>query len=319
MTTEAQRHPGRGTRTGHDATQHAPDNPYPTRVADRPALIERREPTVWGRAHNSGPHTAEQLALHARDGFSTVQGLVTSDEVAELAGELDRMAADPTLADDDRTIVEKHTRQVRSVFEVHRVSELIGRLAADERLVGRARQILGSEVYIHQSRINYKPGFAGGGFYWHSDFETWHAEDGMPRMRAVSVSVSLTDNFPYNGCLMIMPGSHRTFVSCVGETPAEHYRESLRRQEFGTPDTESLALLADRYGIAQFTGPAGSALFFDSNCMHGSSENITPFPRSNIFIVYNSVHNALGEPYAAPARRPEFVAAREVTPVGRVG
>ena len=138
----------------------------------------------------------------------------------------------------------------------------------------------------------------------------------MSVMRAVSVSVSLTDNFPYNGCLMLMPGSHRTFVSCVGETPAEHYRESLRQQVFGTPDTESLALLADRYGIAQFTGAAGSALFFDSNCMHGSSENITPFPRSNIFIVYNSVDNELVEPFAAPARRPEYVAARKAVPVG---
>ncbi|MFB2351798.1 phytanoyl-CoA dioxygenase family protein, partial [Priestia megaterium] len=76
---------------------------------------------------------------------------------------------------------------------------LLGRLAADERLVAIANHILGDEVYLHQTRLNYKPGFDGKEFYWHSDFETWHTEDGMPRMRAISMSVQLVDNFAFNG------------------------------------------------------------------------------------------------------------------------
>jgi ectoine hydroxylase len=55
---------------------------------------------------------------------------------------------------------------------------------------------------------------------------------------------------------------------------------------------------------------------FDCNCMHGSNGNITPFPRSNIFVVFNSVENACAEPFAAPSRRPDFVASRDFTPVG---
>ncbi|MES8739290.1 phytanoyl-CoA dioxygenase family protein, partial [Cutibacterium acnes] len=74
-------------------------------------------------------------------------------------------------------------------------------------------------LLIHQSRINLKNGFNGKEFYWHSDFETWHVEDGMPNMRAVSCSITLTDNTVYNGSLMVIPGSHKYFVSCVGETP----------------------------------------------------------------------------------------------------
>ncbi|MGI5126211.1 ectoine hydroxylase [Pseudonocardia sp. CA-107938] len=287
---------------------------YPTRVADRPSLIERSEPTVWGSS-TPGLASHDDLVAHDRDGFHTVPALLSPDEVATYRAELDRLATDETIRADERTIVEKTSQQVRSVFEVHRISELIARLVADERVGGRARQILGSDVYVHQSRINYKPGFGGGGFYWHSDFETWHAEDGMPVPRAVSCSIALTDNHAYNGPLMIMPGSHRTFVACVGETPAEHYRESLREQEIGTPDPESLATLADRHGIAVLTGEAGSATFFDSNCMHGSPNNISPYPRSNIFLVFNSVENALVEPYAAPGRRPEYIAARTFDPV----
>jgi ectoine hydroxylase len=309
------------TLSTNPATSTRARDRYPTRVAAEPAFIDRTEPTVWGDHARSpardGMFGAQQLAAHERDGFVTVPDLLTPAEVAGHHAELDRLASDPAIQADERTITEKSANQVRSIFEVHKISEAITALAADERVAGRARQILGSEVYVHQSRINYKPGFTGGGFYWHSDFETWHAEDGMPAMRAVSVSISLTENYPYNGALMIMPGSHRTFVSCVGETPAEHYRDSLREQEIGTPDPDSLTALANRHGIALLTGPAGSATFFDSNCMHGSSNNITPYPRSNIFIVFNSVENTLAEPFAAPAPRPSYIAARDFTPIRR--
>jgi ectoine hydroxylase len=49
--------------------------------------------------------------------------------------------------------------------------------------------------------------------------------------------------------------------------------------------------------------------------MHGSSNNITPYSRTNLFVVYNSVANALTDPFAAPAPRPEFVASRTVAPI----
>jgi len=116
---------------------------------------------------------------------------------------------------------------------------------------------------------------------------------------------------------MIIPGSHGTFVPTVGTTPEDHYRMSLRNQEIGVPDDASLAALVEAGGgVALITGEPGSAVLFDSNAMHGSSNNITPYPRTNLFVVYNSVANALTEPFAAPAPRPEFIASRTFAPVG---
>lgn len=294
-------------------TQTVPDE-YPTRKRPTPSLIFRRDPVVWSTG-TTGPVDAATLESYDRNGFLAVDQLLTDDEVATYSAELDRLAADPAVRADERTVVEKSSNEVRSIFEVHTISDLVAQLVSDERVVGRARQILGSDVYVHQSRINYKPGFGGGSFYWHSDFETWHAEDGMPAMRACSMSIALTENYSQNGCLMIMPGSHRTFVSCVGETPAEHYKQSLKEQEIGTPDQDSLKLLASKHGIEQFTGRAGSAVMFDCNCMHGSNGNITPWPRSNIFVVFNSVENTPVDPFSAPDRRPPFIASRTFTPV----
>jgi ectoine hydroxylase len=58
-------------------------------------------------------------------------------------------------------------------------------------------------------------------------------------------------------------------------------------------------------------GPAGSVVFFDCNTMHGSNSNISPYPRANLFMVYNSVENRLGDPRGGLRPRPEFIAARD--------
>ncbi|QYJ02805.1 ectoine hydroxylase [Nocardioides panacisoli] len=288
---------------------------YPTRVSEGFSAIPRQDPVVWGNA-TDGPFDASTLDGFDRRGYLMEPDLVTPAEVQSFREELERLSQDPAVRADERTVIEKETQEVRSIFEVHTVSDVFARIANDPRVVNRARQILGSDVYIHQSRVNFKPGFGGGDFYWHSDFETWHAEDGMPRMRAVSMSISLTDNDTFNGPLMIMPGSHRTYVSCEGETPEDNYQSSLVMQGAGTPDEESLEKFADAHGIDVLTGDAGSAIMFDCNCMHGSNGNITPFPRSNVFLVFNSVENACTEPFAAPKPRPSFVGARDFTPAG---
>jgi ectoine hydroxylase len=288
---------------------------YPTRLGTPADPIERQDPVVYGTAAD-GPFDQATLDGYDAKGYLSIEDLVTPGEVESFRAELRRLSDDPVVRADERTIVERHSQEVRSIFEVHKVSEVFAKIANDPRVVQRARQLLGSEVYIHQSRVNFKPGFEGKEFGWHSDFETWHAEDGMPRMRAVSISISLTDNYSFNGPLMIMPGSHRTYVSCVGETPDDNYKQSLVMQEAGTPDRATLTAMADRHGIDVLEGRAGGATMFDSNCMHASNGNVTPFARSNVFIVFNSVENACVEPFAASAPRPAFIGARDFTPAG---
>lgn len=286
---------------------------YPTRHHSRESH-PRTHPTVWGTA-TDGPFDEAALDEHERHGFTILEDFITPVEVETFTAELNRLAADPQLQRDERVVTEKASGEVRSVFQVEQLSEQIDALTRDPRILDRARQLLGSDVYLHQTRVNYMPGFKGTGFYWHSDFETWHAEDGLPTPRAVSCSIALTRNYPFNGGLMVMPGSHQTFVPGLGETPENNHTASLKEQKIGVPSEKSIAELAQRCGVDQFTGPAGSALWFDSNIMHASSNNITPYPRSNIFLVFNSVENAPVEPFAAPAPRPAHIAGRDFAPL----
>ncbi len=293
---------------------------YPSRHSPTATIAERQDPVLYGRPEGDysprpdGPLSAEQLRTYADTGVLILPGLM-ADRVAALNREIDEMAADPAVRSRPQAIVEPDNDALRSLFEPHLGDGPVAALTRDSQLVAIARDLLDSDVYIHQSRINLKPGFRGKEFYWHSDFETWHTEDGLPAMRTVSCSVLLTDNHSYNGPLLTIAGSHRWFVSCVGETPDDHHEQSLRRQEIGVPDDDSLVELTRRGEIREATGPAGTVVFFECNVMHGSNGNITPLPRRNVFTVYNSVNNLPDEPFAAPARRPSYIGARDFTPV----
>ena len=286
---------------------------YKSRAAIAPAILVRNEPVVYESLPSSAPTSLEpsQIDSYSKNGYLLMPGLFSQDEVSRLLEEVQSMREDFTSQGRAEVVTEPGSGEVRSIFDVHHLNELFAQLVRDPRVLTVAREILGSEVYIHQSRINYKPGLTGKEFYWHSDFETWHTEDGMPAMRALSCSILLTDNDEFNAPLMLIPGSHRHFISCEGKTPDEHYKQSLKKQEYGVPDPLLLRYLADMGGITSCKGRAGSVVFFDCNTMHGSNSNITPYPRSNVFFVYNSVDNRLESPQDGLKPRPEYVAARK--------
>lgn len=284
---------------------------YPSRREDRARLLPRLDPVVHGRWTDRAPLSREQADHFEQAGYLVLEGLFGADEMELLQSSAAGLLADPTMLKPETVITERGSAEVRSIFDIHRQNALMQRLVADERLSGIARFLLGDDVYIHQSRLNYKPGFKGREFYWHSDFETWHVEDGMPRMRALSMSILLARNTAHNGPLMLIPGSHRHYLTCVGETPDNHYRTSLKKQEYGVPDDDSLAELANRHGIVAPTGEPGTVVIFDCNIMHGSNSNITPFPRANAFFVFNALSNRLEKPFGPATPRPEFIAARQ--------
>ena len=292
------------------ATELAADL-YPSRIEPDPQLLPRRDPVIHGPLDRAGPLDADQLRHYDENGYLVLEGLFNGAEIEALQAELTRLRRCHDGLDPDTLILEPDDRELRSVFGIHEQSGVMQRLARDARLLDIARFLLADDVYVHQSRLNYKPGFFGKEFYWHSDFETWHVEDGMPRMRALSMSITLTENTEFNGPLMLVPGSHRAYVTCVGTTPPEHYRQSLRRQEYGVPDPVSLTTLTERGGLVAPQGPAGMVVLFECNMMHGSNSNISPLPRSNAFMVYNAISNAVVEPFGGQSPRPEFIAARE--------
>jgi ectoine hydroxylase len=291
-------------------------DPYPSRTETQLDVVERLDPVVYtSKDDTEGPLTQQQLIEYERNGFLVLESFFTQNYLQKFFDDLEEYSQDDDFKHRDQVIIEPYADEIRSIFGIHEISERFSNLTRDPRLLDIARQILGSDVYIHQSRINDKPGFSGTGFNWHSDFETWHAEDGMPRMRCFSLSILLTENNELNGPLMLIPGSHKSFIPTVGKTPQENWKESLKAQTIGVPNPALLRTMTQRGGLVAPKGPAGSVILFECNTLHASSNNLSPWRRSNLFFVYNSVENKLHSPYCGTRPRPEFIAARKNTPV----
>lgn len=67
--------------------------------------------------------------------------------------------------------------------------------------------------------------------------------------RAVSCVVMLEDNHAHNGALMVVPGSHMHFISCVGATPEANWETSLKAQQhIGVPSHQQIQVSFSRRG-----------------------------------------------------------------------
>ncbi len=289
---------------------------YPSRQDKPEEFISRPDPVVFGEGQPTGEHslTPDQVDFYDKNGFIVLEGLL-SDRVEALAQEVSRIGRENP--DALEVFTEPDSQQLRSIFDLPKFSPMIADLSRDPRFLDVATQLLGGDVYLHQSRVNIKPAHSGRSFPWHSDFETWHVEDGLPRCRTLTGWVMLTENTAYNGPLFVIPGSQRTYVSCEGLTPDENYRQSLRRQEYGSPSLSAIEALAKESGIVGVYGKPGTVVFHEGNIMHGSPDNISPWPRTNLFFVYNSVENAPVKPYGAAKKRPTFLANPDTTPLKR--
>jgi ectoine hydroxylase len=311
-----------------------PLDKYPSRNCPLPHIIPRTDPVVWSPfptgdtdSNDDAPLTSEQHKHFEENGFLLLESVFSGQEINQLCkdvvalkqryeAKMKKSAAAVTVVNQDsHAVAEPSTNIVKSVFEAHLKVPSIMKAYTDPRTLNVARYLLNDDVYIHQNRVNYQPSFVGQGFAWHSDIETWHVEDGMPQMRAVSCLIMLTDNLSCNGPLFVVPGSHHWFISCIGETPDNNWERSLGKQEIGVPHQDMITSLANQNGIVSCVAPAGSVLFFDCNLLHASSNNITPWPRINCFNVYNAVSNKLVDPFGGTQPRPGHIANREFTPL----
>ena len=234
-----------------------------------------------------------QVAEFDERGYLFFPSLFSPQEVAVL-----RRALPAILSRDGPEVVreEADPRQVKLVFGLHELDESFRRLSLHPRLLVPAEQLLRSPVHIYQARLNPKTGFSGGGWGWHQDFNQWHRHDGMQRPHALMVALFLDEVNACNAPLMVIPGSHR-------------------RGHILVPDAMEIGLdivreLVDEGGIEALMGAAGSVAFMHCITVHGSTSNLSPWPRCLFYLNYNSVDNT-----AIARRRAPFHCGTDFTPL----
>lgn len=266
--------------------------------------------------------TQEQLEQYQQQGYLAIKNYFSPAELELLLAELPYIFAE----DSEKTVWEK-SGAVRSVFASHTHNDLFRCYVRLARLIEPARQLLGSDVYIHQFKINAKVALEGEQWEWHQDFLYWHKEDQMPEPRVLTAVLFIEEVNEFNGPMLIIPGSHLDGMVDIDvhekyrRPPDNGHSAKLAQPTWATTltadlkykiDKQILLKLMNSRSIKAITGPPGTLMFFHGNMFHASANNLSPWDRVSIFASYNSVENA---PLQMDNPRPLFIAERNCTPL----
>jgi ectoine hydroxylase len=265
------------------------------------------------------PLGEEQRVSFERDGFLLLEDVFALEELEVIQASI----VEATAERGERTVLESFSQVVRSVYGVHQHQRAFADLSRHPRVAGVAKQLLGADIYVYQSKLNTKWAFDGDIWPWHQDYVYWLEEDAMPQARALTAAVFLDDITELNGPMMFIPGSHRSgvlgFDTSAGRPPgyenAPGWIPSLTARMKYTLDKKGLEHLAREAGVVAPKAKAGSVLFFDCNVAHASPSNLSPFNRTLMLYTYNRVDNA---PSESSLHRPEFLVSRDTRPIDSV-
>ena len=187
-----------------------------------------------------------------------------------------------------------------AIWDVHNIFNSFKDISHSDFILNTAKAFIQNEqIYIHQSKVNFKPAFIGRDVKWHQDFTFWFHLDGMQKPEALTAAIFLDDIKLYNAPLLIIPKTHKTNYKSgiIRDTEISQHKEGKNHNIIPelTYEIEEKTLknLADKHDIMSIYGNMGSVCFFHSNVVHGSSNNISPYSRNILFITYNSANNKL--------------------------
>jgi phytanoyl-CoA hydroxylase len=195
---------------------------------------------------------------YTRDGFAFVPGLFTLSETQAAKDEVQRLL----------TTRKDHA----GVFVgLAAASAHFAALARHPQLLDAIEACLGPEIEFLSDKIVFKSASAGFGSPWHQDWPYWKGT------HKLSVWIALDPATPANGCLKLLPGSHRShFIHDGVAGPGEGFGNRLSE---GAID-ESLAL----------TLPCmpGDAVLFHDLMLHASHPNATGEDRYALISTYRA-------------------------------
>ncbi len=244
--------------------------------------------------------TDSQLEQFHTDGYLLLPNLFDDAEIKVL-----RDAADTVYAlDREEVFRESDGKTARTAFAAHEYNEAFRRLGRHPRLIQPVQQILEGDVYMHQYKVNAKAAFTGDVWQWHQDFGTWSRDDLMPEARAMNIALYVDDAVEFNGPLWMIPKSHKQGVFEAG------HDLQTTSYPLWTLDRETITRLVDDGGIVSAHGKAGSVLMFYSTLVHCSPPNLSPWPRTVVYLSLCHVDNHIRR-----FKRPAWIAHRDFTPI----
>lgn len=137
--------------------------------------------------------SAEQLEKYNRDGILFPIPVFQTPEVDTFRNALQSIAE------------ERGEGNLKRYDNLHLFFPWAHRMVTDEALLDDVEAVLGSDILIDGTLVFYKPPRDSSYASWHQDsvYSGWHLTP------SVSAWIALTSSNPINGCMRVLPGSHK--------------------------------------------------------------------------------------------------------------
>ncbi len=227
-----------------------------------------------------------------RDGFCVFKNILSPEMLREL-----RTVTADLLAEAGS----KHHEQYRyqgSNISVAYQHEVFARLFAWPQALAGLRQLGFAHPKWMSAYLLSKPPKAPP-LYWHQDWWAWDepcsAGATPPQL---FLMYYLTDTTRENGCLRVIPGTHRRRIALHDLLPPAHAKEAYEAP-LDSP------LFQDHPDARDITVKAGDLVIGDARVLHAAHANQTDQPRSCLTLWYFADFEALSEPIQAYMGRKE--------------
>ena len=255
----------------------------------------------------------QQIEQFDADGFIHGGPCLDADGVEELCGELERVIADhgkpgvrqPTLL---RNLlgVEAPVQDtaVWQVVNIWLASSPYRRLLENPKITEEIAQLTRARsLRVWHDQIQYKPADVGGVNMWHQDAPLWPV---LHPMNEVSAWVALDDVDESNGCMSMVPGSHR-WGDRIGYL-----------HELGGFDAMPASFDGHDVRVVRRPVRKGEVHYHHALTWHGSHANTSGRPRRAIAIHYmpkgtrfvasgeHPIKHLIDVPDGAPVKGPNF-------------
>lgn len=214
--------------------------------------------------------SSAEIEHYRREGFVVPGFRLSAGQVTQLRAALDSVIADNPDTRPER-LVSIHTRH-RGVEGV-RGNELFLELARNGEILDLVEQLIGPDLVLWGCQAFCKPAGNGMEVPWHQDGHYWPIKP----LATCTVWIAIDDSVIENGCLRVIPRSHREQTLCP------HLKE----------DRDDVVLnqrvqdgLFDESTAVDIELEAGQMSLHDIYLIHGSNPNRSPRRRAGLAIRY---------------------------------
>lgn len=194
------------------------------------------------------------------DGYVVFRNVLDAELVSEAAGHVEWLHRRyPDRRGEDLS----HELVVRDPFWV--------RLISDDRLLDIAELFVGPDLALFASHYISKPAFSGQPVLWHQDGAFWPLDP----MRVVTLWLAIDHATTENGCLRVVPGSHRGEIAGVRQ-----------RVDIDNVLGAEIAMDVDESLAVDLELAPGDVEVHHPNIVHGSLANTSPHRRCGLTIRY---------------------------------